>query len=323
MKSLKDKTHDTININKRKTKKANKNKRVWMFRKGNLVVCYKIPFVNVQKEVIQTTVGGALDIDKETILSLFKQIKSKDSSMTSYIDDNNEKLADYLLKSAGQPSIKPIFEILKNGSDSEKSSVLLDWVKKRKIAEEIISDLKKKIKTMEPGIYSDKDLEKLEKTLNDEDLCNSPGKLTEIASSVFDKMKMSATSLGEFIAPNSPGINKKYNENVVQLLWFPRSSRNYKRGNSRAADRKDFKMGDFMIYVQPEKYADTMAYVSDMLGSVEDYFTDVLQGCNGPFCLTGDVKRKPIKHQVIRTIDNEPQIELDEYNKNLPLQIRK
>jgi hypothetical protein len=76
-----------------------------------------------------------------------------------------------------------------------------------------------------------------------------------------------------------------------------------------------------MIYVQPEKYADTTAYLSDMLGSVEDYFTDILDGCKGPLCVKGDVKRRPVKHQVIRTVNHGPQIEVDEM-KNGPLEIR-
>jgi hypothetical protein len=81
-------------------------------------------------------------------------------------------------------------------------------------------------------------------------------------------------------------------------------------------------MGDFMIYVQPEKYADTVAYLSNMMGSVEDYFTNILEGCKGLLCVKGDVQRKPIKHQVIRTINHGPQIDWDDFTKKNPLEIR-
>jgi len=307
--------------NKRKTNKITQKKRVWMFRKGNLVVCYRVPFMKIQKGSISS--GGGAAIDKSKVLDMFQKLKSgEDKPLNTYIYDNRQPLADDLLKSIEQPGLKSVYDSLKNGSEPD-SHVLLDWVKKRKLAQEIIKSLKEKINSPEgKKIYGEQDLAKLEKVLNNEDLCTSPGKLSSIASSVFDKMKTGATSFGEFLTPGPVTNKERYNENVIQLLWFPRSSRHYKRGNSNGADKKDFRPGDFMIYVEPEKYADTTAYLSDMLGSVEDYFTNVLDACNGPFCLTGDVKRKPIKHQVIRSINHGPQIEFDDFKNNSPLEIR-
>ena len=319
MKSLKN----GIKIkNKRKTNKVNQQKkRVWMFRKGNLVVCYRVPFVKIQKgsPTITSSGGSSTAIDNSTVINLFGKLKSdEDKALNTYIYDNKQILSEDLLKSIEQPGLKSVYDSLQKGSEPD-SAVLLDWVKKRKLAKEIIKGLKEKISSPEgKKIYGEQDLAKLEKVLNNEDLCNTPGKLSAIASSVFDKMKTGATSFGEFLSPGPIENKDQYNENVVQLLWFPRSNRHYKRGNSSgAADKKDFRAGDFMIYVQPEKYADTIAYLSDMLGSVEDYFTNVLDACNGPFCLTGDVKRKPIKHQVIRSINHGPQIAMDDFKNNL------
>ena len=329
MKSLKTRIK-----NKRKTNKINRlqntpngnqtrsGKRVWMFRKGNLVVCYRVPFVKIQKGYLN---GGAASsvIDKSKAIDLFGKLKTDDKDTNTYIYDNKQVLADDLLKSIEQPGLKSVYDSLKNDTEPD-SNILIDWVKKRKLAQEIIKSLKDKINSPEgKKIYGEQDLAKLEKVLNNEDLCNSPGKLSSIASSVFDRMKTGATSLGEFLTPGPVDDKEQYNENVVQLLWFPRSSRHYKRGNSSGAvDKKDFRPGDFMIYVQPEKYADSIAYLSDMLGSVEDYFTNVLDACNGPFCLTGDVKRKPIKHQVIRSINHGPQIAVDDFKDTFPMEIR-
>jgi hypothetical protein len=267
--------------------------------------------------------GASPSIDKSKVADLFEKLKIEDNKdLKTYIYDNKQKLVEDLLKDIQQqPKLKPVYDNL-NGSGPENPEVLIDWVKKRKLAQEVIKSLKEKINS-EKGrkIYNEQDLAKLESILNDEDLCNSPSRLSSIASSVFDTMKTNATSLGEFLSPGPVDNKEQYNENIVQLLWFPKSSRHYKRGNLAGVDKKDFKLGDFMIYVQPEKYANTTAYISNMLDSVEDYLNDVLEGCKGPFCTKGDVKRKPIKHQVIRTIDHEPQIYMDEL-KNKPLEIR-
>ena len=325
MKSLKNK------ISNRKTKKIKRSikghpKKVWMFRKGNLVVCYRVPFMKIQEGNIPSSGGGGgspTAIDKSKIINLLDNLKvEEDKDLTTYIYDNKQKLAEDLLKHIQQPTLKPVYDSILNGSESENQEVLIDWIKKRKIAQEVIKNLKEKINSQKGRkIYKDEDLKKLESVLNDEDLCNAPSRLSSIASTVFDTMKTNATSLGEFLSSGPVDNKDQYNENIVQLLWFPKSSRHYKRGKSGAVDRKDFKMGDFMIYVQPEKYANTTAYISNMLDSVEDYFNDVLEGCKGPFCMKGDVKRKPIKHQVIRTIDHSPQLYADEL-KNGPLEIR-
>jgi hypothetical protein len=203
MKSLKNRMKPGMKIGmkigmKRKTHKINrhspKGKRVWMFRKGNLVVCYKVPFVKIENTSIS---GGAVSVDKSKVLDLFGKLKSQDKAMDTYIYDNKQKIADDLIKSLEQPALKSVYDSLQSDSEPD-SNVVLDWVKKRKIAQEIIKSLKEKINSPEgKKIYDEQDLAKLEKVLNNEELCNSPGKLSSIASSVFDKMKFSVVNGNE------------------------------------------------------------------------------------------------------------------------------
>ena len=136
--------------------------------------------------------------------------------------------------------------------------------------------------------------------------------VSQLSEKAFNAAKSLSSNVATFLVSDDNPTGKKFNENIVELLWFAQSRRHYKKGNA-AEPKKNFKIGDFVIYVQPEKYNSSYAYVASMLGSVEDYFTNVLEGCGGPFCLKGSVKRKPIKHKIIKFINRQEQVDDEEF----------
>jgi hypothetical protein len=313
-----EKSHKKKSPHHRKTQKN--SDRVWMFRKGNVVVCYRKPFIQIQSG----QVGGAAgpDFDKQ-VDELFNKINLSDKSEKEFFKNNRPKLANDLLNSLSSPSLKIVSDKLKGQQvdDSEVIKAIQTWVIKKKIARELVDDLKNKIKDR-GDLYNQADIDALEKTLDREDMCSVKGKLSSIASSAFNGLSKGATSLGKFLTPEPNADINRYNENIVQMSWFPQSRLHYKRGNSTAVDRKKFKMGDFMVYVQPEKYSDTPTYLSNMFGSVEDLFTNVLQGCQGAFCTKGDVHRTPVKQKIVRTINRQPQRDFEALTSKGPIEIQ-
>ena len=215
---------------KRKTIKKSLKNRVWLFRKGNLVVSYKTPFLHIQKGKI----GGA------------------------------------------------------EGEETEK-----------KVGKEFVENIKRKMESSKIG-YTQKEYDAVEKLLNREDLCNIPGKLSSMASDVYNSLTKNAVSLGEFLTPSADAVEQQ-NESTIRVSWFPRSNLHYKRGNSTARDKRDFKMGDVVVNIEPEKYANTASYFNGMFGSVEDLFTDIIAG-----------KRVPKKEHVIKTVSHQPQLDYEE-----------
>lgn len=220
---------------KRKTIKKSAKNRVWLFRKDNLVVSYKTPFLHIQKEK-------------------------------------------------------------KGGADTEN-----------RVGKELVENIKRKMESSKIG-YTPEEYEAVEKLLNRQDLCNIPGKLSSMASVAYNSLTKNAISLGQFLAPSPDNVEQK-NESTIRVSWFPRSNLHYKRGNSTARDKTDFKMGDVVVNIEPEKYANTASYFNGMFGSVEDLFSDIIAG-----------KRIPKKEHVIKTVSHQPQLDLEEATQS-PIEI--
>ena len=239
------KTNKRMSRLRSRRRATQKNKdRVWMYRKDNLVVCYRTPILR-----IQTKRGGADEID--------------------------------------------------SGSGSSSSSSSNNEIK------EMTESFQEQMR--EQG-YSDKDIEAMEAVLNRKDMCNVPGKLSSMASSTFQTLSNGASVLGKFLTPQS-GKEDQFNENTVRIMWMPQSSRHYKRGKSKAADKDDYRVGDMIIHVD-DKYATTGSYFSGMFTSVEDALNDILKG-----------KRTPIREHVVKTVNHQPQIKIKESTQS-PIEIR-
>jgi hypothetical protein len=227
-------------LRRRRTTQKNKG-RVWIFRKGSLVVSYRTPILHI--DMGQRHKGGA--------------------------ESENDR-------------------------ESENDQV-----------KEMIESIQQQMR--EQG-YSDKDITAMESVLNRKDMCNIPGKLSSMASSTFQTLSNGANVLGKFLTPQS-GNEDQYDENTVRIMWMPESSRHYRRGKSKAADKDDFRVGDLIIHVD-DKYASTGSYLSGMFTSVEDALNDILKG-----------KRAPIREHVVKTVNHQPQIKIKE-SMSSPIEIR-
>jgi hypothetical protein len=88
---------------------------------------------------------------------------------------------------------------------------------------------------------------------------------------------------------------KEHNETNIHFLWYPRMHTKYRKGQS--ASEKINRYGDFMVYVEPEKYSSTAEFIVQSADSVDDLLTNVLNGYDK------SAVPQPYKHKIY-TIKN-------------------
>jgi hypothetical protein len=297
----------------KKTAKHQKEKRVWMYRKGNVVLCYNIPYL----KIVSGFAGGADGTpSKEKAEAILDQLRTVlNPPEKTFLVNHKEQLLEKLLNDPSKKELLAKSTDILNEKNADSRKVLVDWVSQRKYASDILDYIKEEAKNKDQQLSSE-EAANLEKVLNHENLKDIKGTLSSVSSSVFNGITKGATSLGQFLT--SPPLDPNYqlqNETTVQLLWYPRSNENYRKGKSTVNPKT--KYGDFMIYIQPERYANTITYFSDMANSVEDLFADSLNGCSDALCLKGQVPRLPYKKQVMTIVNKQPQFDLDEYAKTV------
>jgi hypothetical protein len=331
-------------VERRKTKKLlkgkekEKGKRIWMYQKGNILYCFRVPFLRIISSPVLPLHGGGLD-EAELSNKLFSQLKGLKEvndnpelqkmldSYNTYGDENN------LVKSLVASSMdKRVLEELSNSKTgltkdnklTEAAVKLLEWVKTRQPARELMLPILEKMKAMKDGDknkYTPEELKDMEELLNHNKPKSSPGVLSSMTTGAFSAMSKGASSLGSFMTPvaivgDDGKVPKKRNDTYVQLLWYPRSSVHYRKGKSKdtskVIDKNDPRYGEFVIYVQPEKYADTMTFLSDRFNSVEDFFANIMNGCTDGLCMKGETRREPFKHQVLQVNNYQPEFDAQE-----------
>jgi hypothetical protein len=319
-------------LKKRKTVKKSIPRRVWMYQKGNIIYCFRVPILRVVSPPVLPLHGGGFD-EGELSNKLFTKLPATEEAnkdkglrkmLESYKTYGDEK---NLVKGLTSSSIDK--KVLEELSDSSKNlsmksgdagAKLLEWVKSRQPAREFMIPLLEKMKG-EKKDYTPEELRDIEEMLNHKKPQNTPGVLSSVTSSAFNTMSKGASSLGSFLTPLSivgedGKVPKKRNDTYVQLLWFPRSSVHYRKGKSKdtskVIDKNDPRYGEFVIYVEPEKYADTMTFLSDRFNSVEDFFANIMDGCSDGLCKNGTTKREPFKHQVLQINNYQPEFDAQE-----------
>lgn len=338
------KENEKKNEKKNRTIRKKKDKRVWMYKIGIVSLFYRVPVLHVNhsfdSKEINTNKGGASDMDSNISKILFEQLPggTTDKDIRDFLSKKDTKLVKTLLKSSSQPALASVLEELKKPQPNilDKSGLtvagnaLLAWVKKRQLASSIIQSIKEKAKSS----LTDKEFETIEKTLNSENVCEVPGQgitqgitseglgqslgaLSSMSSKAFSGVKDGTVSLGNFLAPQmeTDPNRRRQNDTSIQLLWYPRSNIHYRKGNSTAVSKDKIKYGDFMIYIEPERYADITAYFSDTTNSVEDLFANILNGCSDSFCLKGEPIQQPYKKQVLEINNFQPEFDDKEMQK--------
>jgi len=192
----------------------------------------------------------------------------------------------------------------------------------KELAASILETIKKQAKDK----VSKQELEIIEKTLNKQNVCENPpgqagqagqageagvaGQVSSMTTKAFNGITEGAVSLGKFLLPSlPPTTTRRRNDTTIQMLWYPRASDHYRKGNSVAIPKDKIRYGDFMIYVEPERYADITAYFSDTANKVEDYFANILSGCTDSFCLKGNPIPDPYKHDVYQINNYQPDMD--------------
>ena len=308
---------------KRKGKEKEKGKRIWMYQKGNITYCFRTPFLRIVPSPLH---GGGTD-EGELSNKLFSKLSATEEvnndpdlkkmleSYISEVDKNN--LVKSLIASSMDKSVLEELSDSKKGlamKTGESGAKLLEWVKTRQPARELMMPILKKIQDGDKDKYTSEELRDMEELLNHNKTQSSPGVLSSMTTGAFSALSKGASSLGSFLTPASPSENvpKKRNDTYVQLLWYPRSNVHYRKGKSKdtskVIDKSDPRYGEFMVYIEPEKYADTMTFLSDRFSSVEDFFANIMNQ---------EARPQPLKHQVLQINNYQPEFDAKEQSDTL------
>jgi hypothetical protein len=317
----------------KRKKDRRKSRRVWIYQKGNILYCFRIPYLRIIPSPVLPIHGGGA---KENLLTkrLFVELKASSElqgtdnkieiMLDSYKEDyDKETLVKGLMASMDKDTLKHLSDpkeklVKEDGSLTDIGVKLLDWVNKRVQARSYIQYIINKNEMN----YSPQELRDLEDMLNHKKP-DSPGVLSSMTASTFSALESGTTFLGEFLTPLIiPGNNqKRENQSLIRFLWYPRSNIHYTKGESgktsNVAKPNNPKYGDFMIFVEPEKYADTMTYLSSNFNSVEDFFTNVMNGCQDGLCKNGIVQREPYKEIVTSVQNFQPEFDIQDRTKKL------
>jgi hypothetical protein len=126
---------------------------------------------------------------------------------------------------------------------------------------------------------------------------NQPGMLSNVSKNIAAGFE----HFGSWLVPQPSGPQKEYNETKVHFLWYPRMYPRYRKGNSNA--EKTIKYGDFMVYIEPEKYASTLEFINQTTSGVDDLLTNILNGYQHPSAIPD-----PYRHTISKIQNNQPQL---------------
>lgn len=307
---------------RRKTaKRKGKGKRIWMYQKGNITYCFRTPFLKIIPSPSVPVHGGGPD-EGELSNKLFSKLSAteevnKDEGLKhmleSYISDVDKKnLVKSLIASSMDKTVLEELSDSRKGlamKKGESGAKLLEWVKTRQPARELMMPILKKIQDGDKDKYTSEELRDMEELLNHNKTQSSPGVLSSMTTGAFSAISKGASSLGSFLTPSalSEDVPKKRNDTYVQLLWYPRSNVHFRKGKSKdtskVIDKSDPRYGEFMVYIEPEKYADTMTFLSDRFSSVEDFFANIMNQ---------EARPQPLKHQVLQINNYQPEFDVQE-----------
>ena len=301
-------------------------------------------FINVKKLIDEIVKEDGTINDNAKRKKIFKQIfKETVLPPSRSLDETKEQKQKKDEITQERQNIKHLLDHLtsdKSKYTEEDKSTLLNLLKKKVIAEEILKEITQKIDTPEfKQLFTAAKLKSIKKDLTNGNGNGIASSLTSIKSSILD----GAVSLGQWFSPqidSSSDIDEKKkgeleNKQIVRFLWYPRKHTVYKKGNSTPNKNLEdaHEYGDFMIVVEPEKYASTGEFFKQTYHSVEDLLATLLLGCNDMFCTksgvnpgqTNDwsesVKRRPYNWRKFDIVNTQPQKDLDAQN-NADIKVR-
>jgi hypothetical protein len=162
-------------------------------------------------------------------------------------------------------------------------------------ASEIINEISTQLR--QPVIkrqLSKKQIEQIENILSNQE---------SMLGSLSKKFTSGLETFGSWLVPTiqtdlSGNPIKEHNETAVHFLWYPRMHKKYRKGNSSAETFNRY--GDFMVYVEPDKYSSTSEFIVQSTDSVDDLLANVLNGHEK------SAVPEPYKHRIYKIQNYQP-----------------
>lgn len=133
---------------------------------------------------------------------------------------------------------------------------------------------------------------------------------TKMTESALNVAKMIGSWTIPTMGKKVEAVSKKNNKQTIKLLWFPR--REYKKGDTVSTPERN-EYGQFMVLVEPEKYANAWEFMNQNYFGVEDLLTNIMDGCPGTKCSNGISRHRPYKEKILDITNYQP--EFDEIDK--------
>jgi hypothetical protein len=274
-------------------------------------------------EFLQEIMDGTTDKNKAKKQKVFNEIFNEDVFEPSELPrDTKEEKREKAITRKHSKKVKSLLYYLNNGNKENKPTSdderALEYILYRKAHADVILT----------NILDALEYEAVKKQLTAGQIAaikkkiEGTGGITGALSSVTSKISNGAVSLGNWLAPESlddSGTPKNLrNRQKIKFLWYPRKHIDYRKGSStpkRVED--DIEYGDFMILIEPEEYANTGEFFRQTYHSVEDLLATLLMGCDGPFCVRGEVKREPYNWREYVIDNDQPTVDRERRNPQL------
>ena len=223
--------------------------------------------------------------------------KNKNKLIDEILANKSKDISPYaeLWKDIENYTINDIDKLQNTGLETEVFGKLQDIIYKYKDADNIVEKITDLLgKPVIKQQLSDKQIENIKNILT-----NKESTLRSLSKNFASGIQ----SFGTWLVPKPSGTpTEEYNETKVHFLWYPRMYPRYRKGNSTA--EKDIKYGNFMVYIEPEKYASTIEFINQTTSGVDDFLTNILDGYQYP-----SVIPDPYKITTYKIHNNEREVE--------------
>jgi len=256
------------------------------------------------KEIITAVLDKYLDFLKKRIET--DETKKSGEFVIKFLLDNDKKKHLINEMISDKASYEPLWEeiapstketltkIQKNPLNVNIQEILDNIFYEFKEAEDIVNEITDKLKLR----IIEKKLKKTQIEQINQIIKNQPGMLSNVSKNIAAGFE----HFGSWLVPQPSGPQKEYNETKVHFLWYPRMYPRYRKGNSNA--EKTIKYGDFMVYIEPEKYASTLEFINQTTSGVDDLLTNILNGYQHPSAIPDTYR-----HTYYKLTNNQPQLD--------------
>lgn len=294
-----------------KTKRKTKKYRNRIRRGGASTNDKKTSILNLATDTSVISTVKEKNKDKQTEYEeLLKEIRKNPDFYAESLPDEVYAQIQQKSKSEEAESKSKTPEEYQKYLDSKpmKLELLLQFLLNNKKGRSTISDALAKLES--DRLITPQQKSKILATLDNKD----PSTITKIGQGTVNAIKSSATALGNWFAPPlEEGDKANPNQSTVQILWMPRTNTRYKKTpgaqlpvglDGKKIDESAPEYGDFMVYVDKDKYTSTWESLKKQFNGVDDIFANILNAISG----ADSVRTTPIRKKTIVITDGEPEV---------------